>query len=74
MNVADPAHGSHGQSRIVNPTGSVVAEATEAGEAVVAHDLNLTLSTGAYAQEELLAGRFLQRWWSGGKEEYVTVH
>ena len=73
-NIDNPAIGSHGQSRIVSPSGAIIVEAPEVGEALVVEDLDFNLSTGSYAVEELTQGRLLRQWWADGMDAYVTAH
>ena len=63
--------GSHGQSRIVNPEGIVLQEASQLQEEVLVADLDLTAATGANAQETL-AGPFAE-WWREGLKRVPIV-
>jgi predicted amidohydrolase len=59
--------GSHGQSRIVAPDGTLLKEASIMGEDVLMEVLDLRKSTGNLAKKSLRA-KFLQDWWKNGLE------
>ena len=63
-----PLEGSHGQSRIVAPDGTILKEASMMGEDVLIEVLDLSESTGNTARNSLRAG-FLQEWWENGLEK-----
>ena len=60
-----PLEGSHGQSRIVGPDGTLIEEASILGEEVLIRDLNLTRASGNTAKQSLNAD-FLNDWWKTG--------
>jgi predicted amidohydrolase len=60
-----PLEGSHGQSRIVGPDGSLLKEASIMGEDVLIEVLDLGKSTGRLANKSLRA-KFLKEWWEDG--------
>jgi predicted amidohydrolase len=63
-----PLEGSHGQSRIVAPDGTLLSEASIIGEDVLIEVLDLTKSTGTLAKKSLRA-EFLKDWWEDGLEK-----
>jgi predicted amidohydrolase len=63
--------GSHGQSRIINPDGNVMTEASIFEEDVVTATLNLDEATGSFALRSVNRGP-LGDWWKSGLE-YVRV-
>jgi predicted amidohydrolase len=63
-----PLEGSHGQSRIVAPDGTLMKEASIMGEEVLIGVLDLRKSTGNLAKKSLRA-KFLQDWWENGLEK-----
>ena len=60
-----PLEGSHGQSRIVAPDGTLLKEASMMGEDVLIEVLDLNRSTGNLAKKSLRA-KFLKDWWENG--------
>jgi hypothetical protein len=58
--------GSHGMSRIVSPTGHVLAEASPDKEELLVHRLQLTESHRAHALESLRESYFLKNWYLSG--------
>jgi len=60
-----PLEGSHGQSRIVAPDGTLLSEASMMGEDVLIEVLDLNKSTGNLAKKSLRA-KFLREWWENG--------
>ena len=60
-----PLEGSHGQSRIVAPDGTILREASMMGEDVLLEVLDLGRSTGRLANKSLRA-KFLKDWWENG--------
>ncbi len=60
-----PLEGSHGQSRIVAPDGTLLTEASMMGEDVLIEVLDLNRSTGNLAKKSLRAA-FLKDWWEDG--------
>jgi predicted amidohydrolase len=60
-----PLEGSHGQSRIVAPDGTLLKEASMMGEDVLIEVLDLGRSTGRLARNSLRA-EFLKDWWEEG--------
>lgn len=62
-----PLEGSHGQSRIVAPDGTILKEASMMGEEVLTEVLDLNKSTGEIATKSLRA-KFLEDWWKNGLE------
>ena len=63
-----PLEGSHGQSRIVAPDGTMLKEASIMGEDVLIEKLDLTKATGETAMKSLRA-KFLEEWWENGLEK-----
>ncbi len=63
-----PLEGSHGQSRIVAPDGTLLKEASIMGEDVLIEVLDLNKSTGNLAKKSLRA-EFLKDWWEVGMEK-----
>jgi predicted amidohydrolase len=63
-----PLEGSHGQSRIVAPDGTLLQEASILGEEVLIEVLDLKSSTGNLARKSLRA-KFLREWWKGGLDK-----
>ena len=59
------ATGSHGQSRLIDPDGNVIAEASLFGEEVLCATLDLKKSTAANAKRSLTRGP-LAGWWRAG--------
>ena len=57
--------GSHGQSRLVDPTGNIIKEASQFGEEVLIADLNLSLATAEFAKGSLDIEP-LSDWWKEG--------
>ncbi|MCK5463721.1 MAG: carbon-nitrogen hydrolase family protein, partial [Bacteroidales bacterium] len=60
-----PLEGSHGQSRIVAPDGTLLKEASILGEDVLMEVLDLGKSTGGLAKKSMRA-KFLKEWWEDG--------
>jgi len=60
-----PLEGSHGQSRIVAPDGTLLQEASMLGEDILIEVLDLEKSTGNLAKKSLRA-KFLKDWWEDG--------
>jgi predicted amidohydrolase len=60
-----PLEGSHGQSRIIAPDGTILKEASIMGEDVLIEVLDLGKSTGELANKSLRA-KFLKDWWENG--------
>jgi len=60
-----PLEGSHGQSRIVAPDGTLLQEASMMGEDIIIEVLDLGRSTGGLAKKSLRA-EFLKDWWENG--------
>ncbi len=63
----NPLEGSHGQSRIVDPNGNLIQEASIFNEEVLTEELDLTKASGGTAKRSLEAG-FLNEWWEKGLE------
>jgi predicted amidohydrolase len=63
-----PLEGSHGQSRIVAPDGTLMQEASIMGEEVLIGVLDLDKSTGRLARQSLRP-QFLKDWWEDGLEK-----
>lgn len=63
----NPLEGSHGQSRIVDPDGTILQEASIFSEEVLIKELDLTLATRNTAKRSLEAG-FLNEFWNKGLE------
>jgi predicted amidohydrolase len=61
----DPFEGSHGQSRIVDPNGTILKEATIFGEEILIEVLDINRATGKTAQRSL-ESPFLKKWWKSG--------
>lgn len=61
----NPLEGSHGQSRIVDPRGQIISEASIFREEVLIEVLDLTRATGELARKSLQAD-FLNEWWNNG--------
>lgn len=66
------ATGSHGQSRIINPDGNVLTEASIFGEDVVIATLNMEEATGSYALRSVNRGP-LGDWWKSGLEHVRVI-
>ena len=62
-----PLEGSHGQSRIVDPNGNIVQEASVFSEEVLIEKIDLARASGSTAKRSLDAG-FLNEWWNKGLE------
>ena len=64
----DDLSGSHGQSRIITPDGTVVAEASIFGEDVVTYSLDMSQATAAYAlrSRDTPPNSFLLPFWNEG--------
>ncbi len=67
----DPMEGSHGQSRIVDPNGNLIQEASIFSEEVLIEVLDLNRASGGTAKRSLEAD-FLKDWWERGLEA-ITV-
>jgi predicted amidohydrolase len=67
-----PREGSHGQSRIVDPKGIILKEASIFNEEIVSCTINLKEATGSTAFRSMEAP-FLQEWWQNGLKQ-VGVH
>jgi len=63
-----PLEGSHGQSRIVAPDGTILKEASIMGEDVLIEVLDLGKSNRERANKSLRA-KFLKDWWEYGMEK-----
>ena len=63
---ADRDLGSHGMSRIVSPTGHILAEACPDKEELLVHRLTLTEAHRAHALESLRDSYFLKDWYISG--------
>jgi predicted amidohydrolase len=63
----DPLEGSHGQSRIVDPRGNLICEASIFKEEVLIEALDLETASGGTAKKSPQAG-FLEDWWNKGLE------
>jgi predicted amidohydrolase len=61
----NPQEGSHGQSRILNPNGTIETEASIFNEEVLIRTINLEDATGSTAKRSLDAP-FLNEWWKSG--------
>lgn len=68
----DDLTGSHGQSRVISPDGSVVEEASMFGEEIVTADLDLGRATAANALNSLGRGP-LTDWWREGLKRVRIV-
>ena len=64
--VRRPRSGSHGMSRIVSPTGHILAEACPDKEELLVHRLTLTEAHRAHALESLRDSYFLKDWYISG--------
>jgi predicted amidohydrolase len=62
-----PLEGSHGQSRIVAPDGTLLAEAPVGAEAVLEHELDLNRANAGFAVRSATTP-FLSDWWRVGLE------
>lgn len=60
-----PLEGSHGQSRIVSPDGTIIREASIFKEEVLIEILDLTSASGEMGKRGRQAG-FLKGWWNKG--------
>jgi predicted amidohydrolase len=58
--------GSHGSSRIVSPTGDVLAQGGVFGEELLVCDLALEEAHASYARESVDASFFLRKWYDAG--------
>ena len=56
---------SHGQSRLVDPTGNVIKEASQFSEEVLIADLDLSEATAEFAKDSLQIEP-LADWWKEG--------
>ena len=63
----NPLEGSHGQSRIVDPDGTILHEASIFSEEVLIEELDLTQASRNTAKRSLEAG-FLNEFWNKGLE------
>jgi predicted amidohydrolase len=68
----DDLSGSHGQSRVLAPDGTVVAEASMFEEGVVTADLDLGRATAANARKSLRRGP-LGEWWREGLKRVRVI-
>lgn len=59
------ASGSHGQSRIITPTGTIVHEASIFGDDIVSATLDIDRATGNFARNSMHRGP-LGDWWRDG--------
>jgi predicted amidohydrolase len=66
------ATGSHGQSRLIDPDGNVIKEASLFGEEVVAATLDLRKATAGNARRSLTRGP-LTRWWQDGVRQVRII-
>jgi predicted amidohydrolase len=66
------ATGSHGQSRLIDPDGNLLREASLFREEVVAATLDLSRATAANARRSLRRGP-LTRWWQDGIKQVRQV-
>jgi predicted amidohydrolase len=64
---------SHGISKVISPTGAVLAEAPIWGTALVAADIVLSAATALYAEKSLLPSYAFERWWRTGLERVRHV-
>lgn len=64
--------GSHGQSRIIAPSGTIICEASIYEEEVVSADLEMDKATGALAKNSLRC-KFLKDWWNQGAAKVRVV-
>lgn len=64
--------GSHGQSRVIAPDGTIVKEASQFEEEIVIATLDLGQATGANATKSLSRGP-LQDWWREGIERVRII-
>lgn len=64
--------GSHGQSRIIAPSGTIICEASIYEEEVVSADLETDKATGALARSSLRC-EFLRDWWNQGAAKVRVV-
>jgi predicted amidohydrolase len=64
----DPLEGSHGQSRIVDPDGTIIQEASIFREEILIETLDINRASGSFANENLRAPSFLKGWWEAGLE------
>jgi hypothetical protein len=70
--VHKPWMGSHGQSRIVSPTGLLLQEAPIFREAVLVEELDMNTAGAGNARNSLRAS-FLQEFWQTGMEQVNQV-
>jgi predicted amidohydrolase len=66
------ATGSHGQSRLIDPDGNLIREASLFGEEVLCATLDLKKSTAANAKRSLTRGP-LAGWWRAGLKQVRHV-
>ena len=64
---------SHGISKVISPTGCVLAEAPTWGAALVVADIVLSSATALYADKSLLPSYAFHRWWSSALENVRHV-
>jgi predicted amidohydrolase len=65
-NLKDRSRGSHGMSRIVDPKGHVVKEASPEAETLLVHKLDMKQSLAKYALKSLDFSFFLREWYISG--------
>jgi predicted amidohydrolase len=64
--------GSHGQSRIVDPQGNLVQEASMLAEEILTADLDMSLADGERALKSWRA-EFLKRFWQAGLDQIGEI-
>ena len=65
------ARGSHGESRVVDPDGNLLLEASQHDEEILIADLDLRLATRRFALNSLLGPH--RRWWRAGMRKVSIV-
>jgi predicted amidohydrolase len=68
----DDLSGSHGQSRVISPDGTIVGEASMFEETVITADLDLGRATAANARKSLSRGP-LGDWWREGLKRVRVI-
>lgn len=66
------ASGSHGQSRIIAPTGNIIQEASVFGEDILIAELDITKASRSNAMKSINRGP-LQDWWGEGVKKVKLI-
>ena len=73
-NLEEPAMGSHGLSRVVGPSGVVLAEAGCDSEGLITSEIELQDAKALYASKSLLPSYSLRQWWADGMQAVERVN